>query len=707
MNTTSVLDLQKGSAYNYIPHAWIGILFITLFAISTLAHLVQVSYYRGWWLHVLTIGGIGECIGWGARLYNAYEPTNGDGFLCQIAVLVIAPVFYSAAIYLILGKVMSLTHPEYSRLRPKLYSIVFITCDVIALVVQAIGGGMAATADDHEGADLGARIMLGGIVFQLVSMTLFVIFAADFAIKLLAAMKTGACDLSSQQKSDLKRIAVPVIISSVALYVRGVYRVIELSEGWNGPIISTESYFVVLDGLMMVIAQGVFNIVHPAKTLKELAGHKTEVTKLQTFAKPNSAEYPVSECILLTSGWSCGRKAKLNQHPMTDWHGRSSNAIVFKGANYHSTTLPTAPRKINSSLKDGSQFQKRMAFILQTTVLQPGPYTGAQFEQIWSCVHLLLSKTSEEEITLKPSHGLLDILLILLARSWANVRSRLMEGYSFEGLLEELFPLQSIRPGEGDMKYLDSINISCPLFHCILGILRNLTCVQANDEYFNNHTVFISAMIELIKCAEVQVRSLAFDIFVNLSASIKLSKLKRQHATELLSYSFGALYSETNYTMHSAVKLLSRLSMEDSNEGLLSKLDKQIFKRLNEILALQIAWGNMDHQTTDTIHHIVIFFEFSIKSEEMRKTVSEDRDTLRYLIHVILMDIPSEEPIKNKMMKSMDRAVSVLLSLQAASIRAYECIGIHRYNIVQKAEVYTKEKTTQHLSNSMFLLAQT
>ncbi|PRP79036.1 RTA1 domain protein [Planoprotostelium fungivorum] len=282
-----VLDpSQLGSPYHYIPHAWIGIVFVALFGISTLAHLVQVSYYRGWWLHVLTIGGIGECIGWGARLYNAYEPTNGNGFLCQIAVLVIAPVFYSAAIYLMLGKVMSLTNPEYSRLRPKLYSIVFITCDVIALVVQAIGGGMAATAIDLEGADLGARIMLGGIVFQLVSMTLFVIFAVDFSIKLLAAMKAGACDSSPQQKRDLKRIAVPVIISSIALYVRGVYRVIELSEGWNGPIISTESYFVILDGLMMVIAQGVFNIVHPARTLRELADHSTEVTKLQ----PNMSE---------------------------------------------------------------------------------------------------------------------------------------------------------------------------------------------------------------------------------------------------------------------------------------------------------------------------------------------------------------------------------------------------------------------------------
>jgi hypothetical protein len=46
-------------------------------------------------------------------------------------------------------------------------SRIFLSCDLIALVVQAAGGAIASTAKTHEGSANGGKIMLGGIVFQL------------------------------------------------------------------------------------------------------------------------------------------------------------------------------------------------------------------------------------------------------------------------------------------------------------------------------------------------------------------------------------------------------------------------------------------------------------------------------------------------------------------------------------------------------------
>jgi hypothetical protein len=46
-------------------------------------------------------------------------------------------------------------------------SRIFLSCDLIALVVQAAGGAMASTAKTREGSATGGKIMLGGIVFQL------------------------------------------------------------------------------------------------------------------------------------------------------------------------------------------------------------------------------------------------------------------------------------------------------------------------------------------------------------------------------------------------------------------------------------------------------------------------------------------------------------------------------------------------------------
>jgi hypothetical protein len=39
--------------------------------------------------------------------------------------------------------------------------------DIIALVVQSVGGAMASTASTHQGAETGGNIVLGGIAFQL------------------------------------------------------------------------------------------------------------------------------------------------------------------------------------------------------------------------------------------------------------------------------------------------------------------------------------------------------------------------------------------------------------------------------------------------------------------------------------------------------------------------------------------------------------
>lgn len=52
-------------------------------------------------------------------------------------------------------------------MRSLLDAIIFLTGDIVSLVVQGAGGGIASAAKTYELADNGAHIMLGGIVFQL------------------------------------------------------------------------------------------------------------------------------------------------------------------------------------------------------------------------------------------------------------------------------------------------------------------------------------------------------------------------------------------------------------------------------------------------------------------------------------------------------------------------------------------------------------
>jgi hypothetical protein len=57
----------------------------------------------------------------------------------QITTLIIAPVFFTAALYVLLGVLIKLLGRQSSLLSARMYAIVFVTCDIISLVVQVRG----------------------------------------------------------------------------------------------------------------------------------------------------------------------------------------------------------------------------------------------------------------------------------------------------------------------------------------------------------------------------------------------------------------------------------------------------------------------------------------------------------------------------------------------------------------------------------------
>lgn len=87
----------------------------------------------------------------------------------QIVLLIFAPAFLAAGVYLILKHAVIQFGTEWSRIRPAWYTYIFIACDVSSLVLQSAGGAIAATADnDQSASDIGTDIMIAGIIWQVV-----------------------------------------------------------------------------------------------------------------------------------------------------------------------------------------------------------------------------------------------------------------------------------------------------------------------------------------------------------------------------------------------------------------------------------------------------------------------------------------------------------------------------------------------------------
>jgi len=164
---------------------------------------------------------------------------------------------------------------KYSRLRPRLYTIIFCTCDVIALVVQSVGGAAASEANTASGAATGGHIALGGIAFQFAGIVVFMLLSAEFFIRFLLkkpfpgredTLNNGSLSVLDPK---IKQMIFGVSLSTLTMFIRGVYRTIELANGWGGRIISTQSYFIALDGSMILLALLTLNIFHPGRLLDE------------------------------------------------------------------------------------------------------------------------------------------------------------------------------------------------------------------------------------------------------------------------------------------------------------------------------------------------------------------------------------------------------------------------------------------------------
>ncbi|KAI0061919.1 RTA1-domain-containing protein [Artomyces pyxidatus] len=257
------------SSYGYTPAEWIGVIFVVLYSITTLIHLGQVWYFRAWWLIPTAVfAGILEIIGWAGRLWSSQNVLLNTPFLMQIVCTIIAPTPLVAANFIILGKIIRRLGSRYSRLSAKWYTIVFLSCDIIALVVQAVGGAMASEATTNSGAATGGRVMLGGIIFQLIAIVFYVALASEFLFRYIKDSPIRSYE-GARGKTDkrMKLLLLGMSIMTVFIFIRSIYRTIELADGWDGKIYTTQSLFTILDGLMITLAMFTLNIFHPGYLL--------------------------------------------------------------------------------------------------------------------------------------------------------------------------------------------------------------------------------------------------------------------------------------------------------------------------------------------------------------------------------------------------------------------------------------------------------
>lgn len=273
------------SLYNYIPDLGANAAALSGFSVVWALNTAFGIYTKQWWFGGTFFVGAGlEVGGYIARTLAHSDPCQMNDFLVQIIFLTIAPAFFMAGVYILLAKFTVIYGCQTSRLQPLHYSYIFASCDLLSIVLQGIGGGMAAVAlNDDADTDPGTHVMVAGMAVQVASMSLFFLLCADFMWRIhkreqrarelnptLSGMEIDT--LLFEPKYQHIRTANPkyfrlsivsIGITSGLIYIRCVYRLAELSQGWTGYLISHEAYFLIFEALIVFLGTFTLTVFHP------------------------------------------------------------------------------------------------------------------------------------------------------------------------------------------------------------------------------------------------------------------------------------------------------------------------------------------------------------------------------------------------------------------------------------------------------------
>ncbi|KFZ12105.1 hypothetical protein V501_04380 [Pseudogymnoascus sp. VKM F-4519 (FW-2642)] len=228
-----------GSPLGYAPNLAASIAFLSLFAVSLIAHVVWGIRYRTWtFMACMVLGSMTEVIGYVGRVFMYKNP-------------------YNLSTIMIFGR-------DFSRIAPIRYSQFFIFCDWVSLSLQGAGGGLASSSATDSTMNLGNRLMLAGLITQVVTMFIFGCMCADLAIRIRRYPERR------NPKYKLIRSSVPfrgflimALVFGLSIFIRCVYRVTELGPGWDNPLMRNETLFIILESCMITIASIAFCIFHP------------------------------------------------------------------------------------------------------------------------------------------------------------------------------------------------------------------------------------------------------------------------------------------------------------------------------------------------------------------------------------------------------------------------------------------------------------
>ncbi|KAK5674189.1 hypothetical protein LTS10_013086 [Elasticomyces elasticus] len=252
--------------YGYTLSLAVAALGIALFFIAFMLHLWLVVRYRTWYFIPLVVGTVLEVAGYVFRLLSSQnDPYSVPWFIVQYFCIVVAPVFFSAAIYTLVSVLINAYGKEHAPLPPKVVLGVFITFDIVATLIQIAGAALVGVAySNQKDPTTPSNVLLAGLSIQVASFAVFLVVLAWTLFR----TKRSPVSVSWVFFTTL-------IVATLAVYLWTCFRLAEGAEGLMEELSTHEVYFGCLEFAPVVVAIYLLAYGHPGR----FCGHGNSVIK--------------------------------------------------------------------------------------------------------------------------------------------------------------------------------------------------------------------------------------------------------------------------------------------------------------------------------------------------------------------------------------------------------------------------------------------
>jgi hypothetical protein len=220
----------EATVLGYTPNLGASIFFTIVFGTLLSASIFLAIRKRTWSYSAgLTCGLVLETAGYVGRALMHNNPWDSGAFQLQICAIILGPTFICVSIYLTLKHVCLALNPALSRLRPRWYPIIFLPADLSCLIVQAIGGGIAAAAGstNQKLLDGGNDAIIAGVALQVVVLICFGLLGVDYWIRVKKYMHSAEADpaaLAVWNDPKFRKFGFAVAGAFTTILVRCIYR---------------------------------------------------------------------------------------------------------------------------------------------------------------------------------------------------------------------------------------------------------------------------------------------------------------------------------------------------------------------------------------------------------------------------------------------------------------------------------------------------